>query len=225
VTKILIVEDHLLFADAIRSSLEELDMEVLEPCTDGTAALEAIRRDRPDLVLLDIGLPGQSGLTVGRQILELGLGTKVVALTAMEDVRTMREAMSAGLHGYLTKDVALRQFVRSIRAVLDGQMVLPHRLARRASGMGSPEDRAAGLLAQQLTSREREVLALLVAGTNSGDIARRLAISPHTVRAHVQGILTKLQVHSRLEAAAFAIRHGIVEAPASSGSRSGPDAA
>jgi two-component system nitrate/nitrite response regulator NarL len=224
-TKILIVEDHTLFADAIRSSLDDLDMEVLDPCPDGATALEAVRREPPDLVLLDIGLPGQSGLAVGRQILEMAPGTRVVALTAMEDVRTMREAMSAGFHGYLTKDVALRQFVGSIRAVLDGQMVLPHRLARRASGMASPEDQAAGLLAQQLTSREREVLALLVSGTNSGEIARRLTISPHTVRAHVQGILTKLQVHSRLEAAAFAIRHGIVEAPMPGRSRSGPDAA
>jgi two-component system nitrate/nitrite response regulator NarL len=220
-TKILIVEDHTLFADAIRSSLEDLDMEVLEPCPDGPAALEAVRRGGPDLVLLDIGLPGQSGLSVGRQILELAPGTKVVALTAMEDVRTMREAMSAGFHGYLTKDVQLRQFVRSIRAVLDGQMVLPHRLARRATGIGSPEDQAAALLAQQLTSREREVLALLVSGANSAEIARRLTVSPHTMRTHVQGILTKLQVHSRLEAAAFAIRHGIVEAPAGGGSRHG----
>ena len=215
-TKILIVEDHTLFADAIRSSLEDLDMEVLEPCADGAAALEAVRRDRPDLVLMDIGLPG---LAAGRQILEVAPGTKVVALTAMEDVRTMREAMSAGFHGYLTKDVQLRQFVRSIRAVLDGQMVLPHRLARRATGIGSPEDQAAALLAQQLTTREREVFALLVSGANSAEIARRLTVSPHTVRTHVQGILTKLQVHSRLEAAAFGLRHGIVEPPA--GSRPG----
>jgi two-component system nitrate/nitrite response regulator NarL len=220
-TKILIVEDHTLFADAIRSSLEDLDMEVLDPVTDGPTALQVARRERPDLVLMDIGLPGMSGLAVGKQVLQDMPGTKVVALTAMEDVRTMREAMSAGFHGYLTKDVQLRQFVRSIRAVLDGQMVLPHRLARRATGIGSPEDQAAALLAQQLTSREREVLALLVSGANSGEIARRLTVSPHTVRTHVQGILTKLQVHSRLEAAAFALRHGIVEGPASGGSRSG----
>lgn len=220
-TKVLIVEDHTLFADAIRSSLEDLDMEVLDPCADGVAALETVRRERPDLVLLDIGLPGQSGLTVGRQILEAAPGTKVVALTAMEDVRTMREAMSSGFHGYLTKDVQLRQFVRSIRAVLDGQMVLPHRLARRATGIGSPEDEAATLLAQQLTSREREVLTLLASGANSGEIARRLTVSPHTVRTHVQGILTKLQVHSRLEAVAFALRHEIVEGPAGGGSRPG----
>jgi two-component system, NarL family, nitrate/nitrite response regulator NarL len=220
-TRILIVEDHTLFADAIRSALEDLDLQVLEPCSDGAAALESVRRNRPDLVLLDVGLPGQSGLAVGREILQTAPGTKVVVVTALEDVRSMREAMSAGFHGYLTKDVALRQFVRSIRTVLDGQVVLPHRLARRVTGFGSAEDQAAALLAQQLTSREREVLALLVAGANSGEMARRMMVSPHTVRTHVQAILSKLQVHSRLEAAAFALRFGIVPAPAGSGSGSG----
>ena len=89
-TKILIVEDHTLFADAIRSSLEDLDMEVLDPCSDGAAALEAVRRDHPDLVLLDIGLPGQSGLAVGRQILEVAPGPGFFVVPADNRTNTSR---------------------------------------------------------------------------------------------------------------------------------------
>jgi two-component system, NarL family, nitrate/nitrite response regulator NarL len=223
VTRVLIVEDQTLFAEAIRSSLMDLGIRVLELCGNGPEAMAVVRRERPDLVLLDIGLPGESGLAVGRQILSEGPGTKVVALTALDDARTLREAMRVGFHGYLTKDIPIRQFVRSISAVLDGQLVAPHRLARQAAGGRSADAEAAALLTEQLTAREREVLGLLVDGASGADIAKRLTVSPHTVRTHVQSILAKLQVHSRLEAASFAVRYGIVRPSARSETESGPD--
>jgi DNA-binding NarL/FixJ family response regulator len=157
---------------------------------------------------VDIGLPDGHGVEIGRRILEECPGTKVVALTALEDERIVERALQAGLHGYLTKNTDPATFRRALESVEDGQTVYPHRLGRhtgRAPG-GSHE----GLLAQQLTPRELEVLQLLAEGAASREIAGRLSISSNTVRTHVQGILSKLQVHSRLEAAAFAVRNDLV---------------
>jgi len=208
VTRVLIVEDHRLFADVIRASLLDLGLEVPEPVSNGADALEAVAREQPDLVLLDIGLPDQSGLRVGRAVLEQRPGTKVVALTALDDARALREALRAGFHGYLTKDMSVPAFVRSIRSVLDGQIVVPRRIA--ATGRNEGEEDAT-LLWRQLTHRERQVLGLLIEGMSGKEVASALCISPHTVRTHVQSILMKLQVHSRLEAVAFAVRLGTAE--------------
>ena len=119
--------------------------------------------------------------------------------------------MRLGFIGYITKDVSLSQFITSIEAALNGQSVIPHRTARSVAGAVSPEEENAALRIRQLTARERDVLTLLVRGTNSGAIARELSVSINTVRSHVQNILAKLQVHSRLEAAAFAVRYGAVK--------------
>ncbi|MGH2530222.1 MAG: LuxR C-terminal-related transcriptional regulator [Actinomycetota bacterium] len=212
--RILLVEDHLLFADAIRPTLERLGVDEVEIVTRGSEAAEAVLRACPDLALVDLGLPDQGGLAVGKMILERCSGAKVVALTALSDPRVVEEAVRAGFHGYLTKDTPVGRFANALRSILDGQVVVPHRLgpaSARASGMDG------GFLAEQLTPRERDVLALLVQGAGSHAIASRLGISPNTVRTHVQSILTKLQVHSRLEAATFAVRHGVVEIPGAGG--------
>lgn len=130
---------------------------------------------------------------------------RILALTALDDPRAVEEAHALGFRGFLTKDIPVSRFVGSVRVVMDGGSVFPHRrLRRRATG------RNAGLLMYQLTPREREVLGLLVEGADSPGIASHLGISRNTVRTHVQSILTKLQVHTRLEAATFAVRHGLV---------------
>ncbi len=211
-TRILLVDDHALFADVIRMSLIDLGIEVPPPCTTGAEAIAAIEREQPDIVLLDLGLPDRSGLSVGREILEMRPQIRIVVLTAMDDPGTARRAIRAGFHGYLTKDVSVPTFVQSIQAIVEGQVVLPHRFASSVAG-GASKDDAAQMLAQHLTAREREVLALLVEGYSNVQIARDLSVSPHTVRTHIQSILMKLQVHSRLEAVAFAVRHGIVPPP------------
>jgi len=209
--RILIVDDHVLFAEAIRPTLESLGMTVVAVATTGADGLEFARRLRPDLILVDIGLPDESGLVTGRRILGEFPEAKVIALTALDSPSAVREAMRVGFHGYLTKDTTVSRFASSLRTVLDGQVVLPRRLVS-AVGRRRDDDGSA-LLAAQLTAREREVLGLLAEGLGGTDIARRLGISTNTVRTHIQSILTKLQVHSRLEAAAFALRRGLVRLP------------
>ncbi len=137
---------------------------------------------------------------------------KVVALTALDDENAVQEALRLGFHGYFTKHIDADQFRRSLASVIDGQTVFPHRLGRRTVPAGV-EQRDMELMAAQLTTREREVLQLLAEGASSPQIAARLGVSPNTVRTHVQGILSKLQLHSRLEAAAFAVRYELVETP------------
>jgi two-component system nitrate/nitrite response regulator NarL len=204
------IDDHLLFAEAIRLSLVRSGMGDVRIVSRPEDALPAAKEDRPDLVLVDISLPGRSGIAVGSEILQVLPETRVVALTAREDPQTVKEALRAGFHGYLSKRAESTQFRRALDSVLDGHTVFPHRLgARTATDKQDADD--PDLLASQLTTREVEVLQLLAEGASSREISRRLSVSPNTVRTHVQGILTKLQVHSRLEAAAFAVRHDVVK--------------
>jgi two-component system NarL family response regulator len=160
------------------------------------------------MVLVDVGLPDRSGIALGKDILEAIPEAKVVALTAIEDPALVREAVRAGFHGYVNKDATAEQFQRSLRSVLEGQLVVPQRAAR-----GGIEAEPGGLTA--LTRREREVLSLLAEGLNSEQMAERLHVSTHTIRTHVQNVLDKLNLHSRLEAAAYAVRHGIAGPPGS----------
>jgi DNA-binding NarL/FixJ family response regulator len=208
--RVLIVDDHTLFIDAIRPIVEDLGGSDIAVATTGRAAIDAAHEGQPDLVLVDIGLPDRSGLSVATEILALFPDTDVVALTGLEDEGLAREASRIGLKGYLSKDVSLDQFRSSLRAVLGGRQVrlMPGVAEARARSERGPKN-VARMLASHLTTREREVLALLVRGLSGADIARELSISKNTVRTHIQSILTKLQVHSRLEAVAFATRHGI----------------
>jgi DNA-binding NarL/FixJ family response regulator len=208
--RVLIVDDHALFSEALGPLLSQNGMEVLAIAGSGAEALEAVRLHDPEVVLIDLGLPDMPGLELGREILDEKPGIKILAVTGMDHARVAREVLRAGFHGFLTKDTPLPQFIKSVRAVLEGQVInLPRREAATSS-IGDEEQRDAALLAGQLTPRELEVLEILVRGGSNAEIARELGLSPNTVRTHVQSILTKLQVRSRLEAAAFAVRFGIV---------------
>ena len=210
-----VVEDQMLFAEAIEVALRRRDVDVVGIARTGEAALELVEATRPDAVLLDVGLPGESGLTVGREMLGRDPDLKVLALTALADGRTAQEALRAGFSGYLTKDTDTGRLVRAIRAAVEGEVTIPKRLAKQA--VGGRNDDPVAIMAAQLTERERYVLALLAEGADSRTVAERCRISRNTVRTHVQSILSKLNVHSRLEAAALAVRHGIV--PTSDGRR------
>ena len=202
-TKTLIVDDHRMFAEVLRASLEDLQLDLLPPAFDGAQAMIALRTRGPELILIDLGLPDLNGLELGRRMLAERPRLKIVAVTALPDTDAVTEAIQLGFSGYVTKDTPLSQFMASVRSVLDGQVVVAHRPAHRLT---LAEDGEAFLL-HQLTRREREVLALLMEGAGATDIAGRLSVSRNTVRTYVQNILMKLQVHSRLEAVAFANRY------------------
>jgi two-component system nitrate/nitrite response regulator NarL len=201
----------MLFAEALRLSIEDLGLSVTHVATTGEEAIAEVDRSMPDVILMDIGLPDQSGLHAGRTILERHPDAKIIALTALSDRSTADQALRIGFAGYLTKDTPVAEFVNAVRSAIDGHVVVPQRLApmRRRS----QAEAEIALMASQLSPREREVLTLLVQGANGRIVASTLNISLNTVRTHVQNILTKLQVHSRLEAATFAVRHGIVQVP------------
>lgn len=204
----------MLFAEAVQAAIQGLGMSVTHIVTTGEGAITEVDRAVPDVIFMDIGLPDQSGLMAGRIILERHPEARIIALTALSDRSAVEEALRIGFVGYLTKDTPVARFVNAIRSAVDGHLVLPQRLSpvRRQTQV----EKDVALMASQLTPREREVLTLLVRGADGRRAAATLGISLNTVRTHVQSILTKLQVHSRLEAATFAVRHGIV-------SISGPD--
>jgi two-component system, NarL family, nitrate/nitrite response regulator NarL len=192
-------------------ALEDLGMSVSGVAPTGADAIASVERSEPDVILMDLGLPDQSGLAVGRAILERWPRARIIALTALEDRSAVEEALRLGFCGYVSKDSSVAEFVNGIRLVLDGRLVFPQRMQSNSSRSSRDDDTA--LLSDQLSRREVEVLSLLVRGADSAGMASRLGISRNTVRTHVQSILTKLQVHSRLEAATFAVRHRLVDVP------------
>jgi DNA-binding NarL/FixJ family response regulator len=208
--RILIVDDHVLFAEMLQSALEAQGIEVLGIATDGKQASRMARSLRPDLVLMDVGLPDMGGLEAGRAILAESPETKLVAVTGLNDPGVVREAIRDGFQGYIIKDASIAELVGSVMAVSRNQTVIPQHAAQTLAGMPANATDAVGL-ARQLTSRERQVLALLVEGEGSQQLAERLFLSRNTIRTHVQNICSKLQVHSRLEAVAFAVKYGIVD--------------
>jgi DNA-binding NarL/FixJ family response regulator len=203
--RVLIVDDHRLFADAIMTTLQDHGIEVLDIASSGAEAVTLTRRYLPEVVLLDIGLPDRSGLSVGQELLDDSPDTRIIALTGIEDPQLAREAARVGFRGYLRKDANVQEFVDAVRRTLSGEMVFPNgynRFIRRKPAYEETTD--------SLSNRELQVLALLAEGASSQRIAEALDISTNTVRTHVQSILTKLQVHSRLQAVAFAIRHDLL---------------
>jgi two-component system nitrate/nitrite response regulator NarL len=211
--RVLIVDDHALFAEAVQAALVDQGLDVTV-AHDGEAALTRSNApDPPDLVLMDVGLPGETGLEVGRKMLERRPETQVVVLTALHDPAVAAEALRSGFSGYLTKETKLARLMNAIRVIVDGGVVVQDELVSTRVRKLPCDDPDAAMLLAQLTSRELEVLELLSAGRASEDIAVALHISRNTVRTHVQGILAKLGVHSRLEAAAFASRHGLFDPP------------
>jgi DNA-binding NarL/FixJ family response regulator len=215
--KVLIVNENTLVSQAMRAVLESHDFEVslcaytpqVRGEQPGTGA-----SGRPDVALVDIRVPDSGGIEAGRRIIRDHPLAKVLALTAQEDAGVFAAASQAGFHGWVLKDGSVSQLVGSIRGVLEGRVALPPRGTQRPGKLQSPAERDAALLAQHLTRREREVLSLLVEGESSQSISHSLSLSPHTVRTHIQNILTKLGVHSRFEAASFAVRFALALEPA-----------
>jgi DNA-binding NarL/FixJ family response regulator len=210
----LLADQHALFREAVRTGLEsQADIQVVAETRNGPEAVAEAERTRPHVAIIDIDLPITDGIRTTSLIRERAPHCRVLVLGANEDDRSLVEVLDAGASGYLTKEAPLADLIHATRAVNRGDTLVPPRmlgpllagLLRRKREQDLADDRVS-----RLTHREREVLALLADGADNGGIARALVISPQTARTHIQNILGKLAVHSRLEAAAFVTRNGIL---------------
>jgi len=195
--------------DAVRPTLLGLGAEDIVVAYTGSDGVAVAKRSELDVALVDIGLPDRSGLSVGREIMDLDSRTLVVALTAVKDALIARHALKLGFAAYLPKDISLDIFAQGMRDVLRGR-----RIDLSSAGPSTsrrPSRTEPWREGSDLTGRELEVLSLLVEGCTGPTIATRLGISRNTVRTHIQSILTKVQVHSRLQAVAFAVEEGLVD--------------
>jgi DNA-binding NarL/FixJ family response regulator len=201
----MIVDDHPLVRSAVARAVVADGMVVVGEAATGEDALELAPRIAPDILLVDIALPGISGVQVVRELAPRLPATSIVVLSTSAEDHDVADAMRYGARGYLTKDVSPEALARSLRATQDGELVMPRRLAARMMAQMSwrlPQDREGGTLSVgQLTARERDVLRLLADGLGDRDLAAALTISRRTVETHVSSILRKLGVRNRTEAA------------------------
>ncbi len=206
--RILVVVDQRLFAEAIRRALEDRG-DAVQIAADADAATAAALVERPDVVLVDTELAGGSGMEFALWVLDRWPDTAVIGLTASRDRRSLDQAIRAGFSGYMTRDTGVSKLIASIDRAGRGNVITS--LDRRRLGRESARIRSESAVADNLTAREMEILALLVHGSSSKEMARWLGLSRHTVRTHVQNILAKLGAHSRLEAATYALLFGLVD--------------
>lgn len=203
--RVMIVDDHPLVRSAVARAISGDGMTVVAEAATGEEALELAPRIAPDILLLDIALPGMSGVQVVRELAPRLPATRIVMLTVSSADRDVADAMRYGASGYLTKDLSPEALARSLRATLTGELVVPRRLAARLLARmlrrGMPEPGAESVPVDLLTRRERDVLRLLADGLGDRDIAAALTISRRTVETHVSSILRKLGVRNRAEAA------------------------
>ena len=211
--RVLVVDDHEMFRTGLRVLLEEEEFEVADS-SSAEAALRRLGSFRPDVVVLDMNMPGMSGIEAIPFILEAAPDTTVLMLTIARDDERVLDAVQAGAAGYLLKDAELGEIVGAIRAVAAGFGAVASGVAgvlfKTVRGTAPPV-RQAPAPQIALSRREREVLALLSEGRDNADIARRLYVSSSTVKHHVSRLLEKIGVSNRVQAATFAIRAGLYD--------------
>jgi len=219
----LIVDGYLLFAEALGAALTGEGYDIVGALGSEAEAVVAAGRVRPDLILVGLNLSDGHGLDAGVAILERSPSSTIVAMAESASLSLAQDADRAGFHGYVTKDSGIAPLVEALRLVTLGTALpeLPGSWSGEVADRRPPEPRPWG----SLTSREREILVLLAQGIATRDIAVLLHIAPHTVRSHVQSLMSKLGVHSRLEAVASARRRGLIPAVASIRPRSGGESA
>ncbi|HEY6057022.1 MAG TPA: response regulator transcription factor [Candidatus Limnocylindrales bacterium] len=213
--RVLLVDDHQLLTGALSQMLaREPDISVVG-VAGSVADAKRLARERLDVVLMDYRLPDGTGAEATRAIKARWPAARVVMLTALNDDETVLESIQAGADGYLTKDRAVEDVVSAVRAANAGETLLPRSvivgIAQRVAA--ARERGAERRQIEPLTPRELEVLRALTEGLSTPEICERLYIAPNTLRTHVQNIMGKLRVHSKLEAVAFALRHKLVEPP------------
>jgi len=211
---VVIADDHRSFGEALEVALDnEQDLRVIEVVTDGTAAIESASKEHPDIVLMDLQMPGVGGIEATRRIHEETAGTAVIILSGQEDEVSLARAIQAGARGYLRKTEAIVGLADAIRRAYRGEPLHTsveveeslRWLRRRRAQDGNISQRI-----ERLTPRELEILQRMANGDTPEAIATELGMSKHTLRTHTQNVLTKLGVHSKLDAIVAAIRYGKV---------------
>jgi len=205
---VLIADDHPMVRQGLRVFLElQSDIEVVGEAADGAQAAQLAQELRPDVVLLDLVMPGTDGVTAIELMAEAAVESKVLIVTSFGEHRTVVPAIRAGARGYVSKEVEPSALAAAIRAVAAGHVLLgPEVAAALLSGNASQTTEGAGA-DPQLTAREREVLDLIARGRSNREIARALTVSEKTVKTHVSSVLMKLGVADRTQAALWAVRH------------------
>jgi DNA-binding NarL/FixJ family response regulator len=215
--RVVICDDHALFRRGLMMALEEHDdIEVIAEAANGAEALEVVTHLAPDVVLMDVRMPQLDGITAARGILETLPTVQIIMLTVSDDEDDLLEALRVGAAGYLLKEVTIDEVGDAVRGVHMGQRLVTPSLAtklivefdglrRRAAPRANVEPR--------LTNRELEVLALVAEGATNRQVARQLGIADNTVKNHVRNVLEKLRLHSRLDAARYAVEASLISAP------------
>ncbi|TVL90700.1 response regulator transcription factor [Streptomyces sp. SAJ15] len=206
--RVLLVDDHQVVRRGLRTFLEvQDDIEVVGEASDGDEGVAAAEELRPDVILMDVKMPGTDGIEALRRLREAGSRARVLIVTSFTEQRTVVPALRAGAAGYVYKDVDPEALAGAIRSVHAGHVLLQPEVA---GALLSQEEANGGHgRGNTLTEREREVLALIADGRSNREIARALVLSEKTVKTHVSNILMKLDLADRTQAALWAVRHGI----------------
>jgi two-component system, NarL family, response regulator LiaR len=205
--RVMLVDDHTMVRRGLATFLKVFDdLELVGEADSGAAAIELCGQVLPDVILMDLMMPDMDGATTTRLIHQQFPKVQVVALTSFKEQEVVQNALQAGAIGYLLKDISADELARAIRAAHAGHATLsPEAVQALVNAANQPP-----MPGQDLTERERVVLALMVEGLNNTQIAGRLVVSPSTIKTHVSHILSKLGVASRSEAVALALRSGLV---------------
>ncbi|HYD60141.1 MAG TPA: response regulator [Noviherbaspirillum sp.] len=209
---VLLVDDHTLFRSGIRSLLQRNpDFTVVGEAADGVDGIKRAKQLRPDVVLLDLNMPGMSGLETLQLLLQDCPDTAVILLTVSEEAQDLTAALQAGARGYLIKNIDADYLVRAIRRAAAGEPVIAEAMTSKlvAHMQGGASKPAPPSEIDRLTPREKEILACLARGESNKVIARTLDVAESTVKIHVQNILKKLDLSSRVQAAVYAVEHGM----------------
>jgi DNA-binding NarL/FixJ family response regulator len=212
--RVLVADDHPLFRDGLRSALASHgDAEVVGEAATGDAAITSALELQPDVVVMDLQMPGANGIEATRRIIEASPHIGVLVLTMFEDDDSVFAAMRAGARGYLLKGAGQDEIARAVRAVAAGEAVFGPAVAQRLMDFFASQPSGPPPAFPDLTEREREILELVAQGESNQSIARRLFLSQKTVRNHVSNIFTKLHVADRAQAIVRAREAGLGQAP------------
>ena len=213
--RVLLVDDHTLFRSGIKSLLQRTDdFEVVGEAGDGLEGIKRVRSLKPDVALLDLHMPGISGLEAVKVISEEMPDVNVLMLTVSEDAQDMMEALRAGACGYLLKNIETDTLVDAIRKAAQGESVVSQQMtAKLIQGVRNPPRvESAAVERDRFSPRERDILASLAQGESNKEIARRLDLAESTVKIHVQNIFKKLNMSSRVQVALYAVENGYGQA-------------